>query len=1277
MNLETNENDNVTRTNIITKKKVNMSNFFNESAKANSCDLKKESGATISESKSDNILQHSSVKSTNKSFEEEPTVSSSQKTYKIDELLKKHATLNSYRQGHSSNKFSTLDKNQLVDAKPCAQSNSVISEDLMEQEMLHSESRSSMSENQAYQLQEKEAINEYSQRKYTTHEISRTEISEKIDKRATNQNKNMLGIHNIFQKHQLLPQNDKKASEHESRKEYIESSNLHLSKTGKTYTSLDVYATEKTNANNIIESYNMKPDNDPFLAFTQGKIESNSMSHQNYTERNDNRNKDKNRKMINEDLNLYERKNQLEFSSMKEIDYLSKEKIDVSNKELACEGIYKAGKRNPNASENNHDQSKYNPYDSLNKRMDELQALVKKSSTTLTGKRITSGNKSEVGCTKTQDYSSYTASTEESRYSKSTVSNNTITNVSRTASILTANQNEHSKTFSEGVSEITANSKKCSPATNTIFSHNVEPSKNSPVSSASIIEQTYGKFDKTYVEGYVDRYDIKNHTTKENNSSLSCPNKREKIDDETNIKQESESLLVEKFDVNNSGHTLKMYRVTISPTPSPSIQLPHHFKPIAHPEDFRHRESPPDAVINLATSRRAVINTPTFRITPSPEALNKRQQENQIHDKKKQIHGGKISELESKGIKDLRNNPPEYKENYLHLDVAEHITKSKISPKTSPRFPYSTVSPKSSPKTKQKVIHERTSTEANSETLSHQHKEVTNEMRYNYSKYFKNHETMNIEKIDIDSSCDSAKLYRVTISPTPSADINFNKNRRHSDSPPDAVIDLSKTHRAVINTTPLSQVSDNFALEHDTLKSKLDTTCKRQESKDTTTHVTNSLNTGIKTPEKRHEHDKIHISMNSPTQNSAYDLLRRTSPELPIKRASDIDKIKAKAILAKHRSKVNKLNENSDNKYCLSCESSYNKQYHSETILSEHLCKYCEALYTRPSKQKHHSHTPIRLKLREDKKWNNAQANQIMRKPKSIVNFKNNHKKNISLRNKSNCSQLVNKVFIKVKSDEYDITKQENHLPKEFCKYAQEEDRTKEMAQFMLKGKPKVVLNFKNMDQRRKKLYRKISNSKGVSKRCFVKIKTKSKKSFETDPKFWKQKLVEEQAEVIKEEMSHYHAEKEPKAVVRFKTGIPWEVNSSFNEKRNVKYVNKASMKIKPKKHKPPIKIRISNEEPDSGKEECSDDYNKKFVEQSIKLKYQNNKKHHVRSKKITPKVKVMFYNIAKKKKPSILVTKRPKVVLNFPRRKLIQLEVNKYSTNPEKGMCFKLFKSA
>ena len=66
-----------------------------------------------------------------------------------------------------------------------------------------------------------------------------------------------------------------------------------------------------------------------------------------------------------------------------------------------------------------------------------------------------------------------------------------------------------------------------------------------------------------------------------------------------------------------------------------------------------------------------------------------------------------------------------------------------------------------------------------------------------------------------------------------------------------------------------------------------------------------------------------------------------------------------------------------------------------------------------------------------------------------------------------------------------------------------------------------------------------------------------------------------------------------------------------------------------------------------------------------------------MRSKKTTPKIKVMFYNIAKKKKPSIPVTKRPKVVLNFPRRKLIQLEVDKYSTNPEKGMCFKPFKSA
>ena len=118
-------------------------------------------------------------------------------------------------------------------------------------------------------------------------------------------------------------------------------------------------------------------------------------------------------------------------------------------------------------------------------------------------------------------------------------------------------------------------------------------------------------------------------------------------------------------------------------------------------------------------------------------------------------------------------------------------------------------------------------------------------------------------------------------------------------------------------------------------------------------------------------------------------------------------------------------------------------------------------------------------------------------------------------------------------------------------------------------------------------------------------------------------------------------------------------------------------MKIKPKKHKPPIKIRISNEESDSDKEEWSDDCNEKFFPKSIKLKYQNNKKHYVRSKKTTPKIKVMFYNIAKKKKPSIPVTKRPKVVLNFPRRKLIQLEVDKYSTNPEKGMCFKPFKSA
>ena len=174
----------------------------------------------------------------------------------------------------------------------------------------------------------------------------------------------------------------------------------------------------------------------------------------------------------------------------------------------------------------------------------------------------------------------------------------------------------------------------------------------------------------------------------------------------------------------------------------------------------------------------------------------------------------------------------------------------------------------------------------------------------------------------------------------------------------------------------------------------------------------------------------------------------------------------------------------------------------------------------------------------------------------------------------------------------------------------------------------------------------------------------------EADPKFWKQKLVEKQTEVIREE-------KEPKAVVRFKAGILREVNSSFNKKRNVKYVNKVSMRIKPKNHKSPTKVRISNEESDSDKEEWSDDYNEKFAQESIKLKYQNNKKLYMRSKKITPKVKVMFYNIAKKKKSSILVTKRPKVVLNFPRRKLIQLEVNKHSTNPEKGMSFKLFKSA
>ena len=1256
MNLETSGNDDVTPTNTAVKKKENMSNFFNDSAKENSCDLKKESGTKRFESESDNILQHSSIKSTKRSFEEEHTDSLSQETYKIDELMKKHATLNTFRKGHSSNKFSSnkfsmLDTTQLVDTKPCAQINSVTSEDLMEQEILHSGAKSNKSENQAYQLQENEVTNEY-----TRHELSKTESSEKIDKRAINQNKNLVEIHNAFQKDQLLHQNDKKSSEHESRKECIESSNLYLSKTRKTYTSHDICATEKTSAINI-ESGNMKTDDDPFLAFTQGKIESNPMSHQKYAERNDNDNEDINRKMINEDLNLYERRKQREFSSIKEFDYLSTEQIDVSNRKPACEGIYKEAKQNINECENKHDLSKHNPYDSLNKRMDELQALVKKSSTTLTGKRITTGNKSEVGCTNTQNYSSYTTSTEKSHYSKSTMSSNSVTDASESASILATNQNEPSE---RSHSHITDES----------FSHKFESSKNSSVSSSSIIEQTYGKLDKTYIEGYVDSYDIKNHTTKENNNSIPCSNKREKIDDETNIKQESESLLVEKFDVNDSGHTLKMYRVTISPTASPSIQFPHHFKPITHPEDIRHRDGPPDAVINLATSRRAVINTPTFRITPSPETLNKKQQENQVHDRKKQIHGSDINELVCKGITDLRNNPREYKEKNLHLDVAEHITKSKISPKTSPRFPYSTVSPKSSPRTKQKVINYRTSTEGNSQTPSLQHKEVTNEMRYNYSKYFKNHETMNIEKIDIDSGHDSAKLYRVIISPTPSGDLDFNKNRRHSDSSPDAVIDLSKTHRAVINTTPLSQVSDNFKMEYDTFKSKLDTTYKRHESRDITVKVTNPLTTGIKIPEKRYIHEKSHISVNSETQKSSYDSNRRSSPELPIQNTTNIDRIESKPTLPKHRLKVNKINENSYNKYCLCCESYYNKQYHSEAIHPEDLCKYCETLCTKPSKQKHDFHTPIRLDLKEDRKLNNAQVNQIMRKPKSIVSFKNNYKRNSSLRNKKNCSQLVNKVFIKVKSDKYDITKRENNLPKEFYEYAQEEDRTKKMAQFMVNGKPKVVLNFKNIDQRRKKLYRKISNSKGVGKRCFVKIKTKSKKYFETDPKFWKQKLAEEQTEVIKEE-------KEPKAVVRVKAGIPREVSSSFNKKRNVKYVDKVSMRIKPKKNKSPIKVRINNEESDSDKEEWSDDYNEKFAQESIKLKYQNNKKLYMRSKKITPKVKVMFYNIAKKKKSSILVTKRPKVVLNFPRRKLIQLEVNKHSTNPEKGMSFKLFKSA
>ena len=246
--------------------------------------------------------------------------------------------------------------------------------------------------------------------------------------------------------------------------------------------------------------------------------------------------------------------------------------------------------------------------------MDGLQALVKKSSTTLTGKRITTGNKSEVGCTNIQNYSSYTTSTEKSHYSKSTVSSDSITNASKSASIVAANHNEHSE---HSHSHITDES----------ISHKFESSKSSSVFSASIMAQTYGKLDKRYVEGYVDSYDIKNHTTKENNNSLPCSNKREKIDDKTNIKQESESLLVEKFDVNDSGHTLKVYRVTISPTPFPGIQLPHHFKPMTHPKDIRHRDSPPDAAINLATSRRAVINTPTFRITSTPETLNKKQQE--------------------------------------------------------------------------------------------------------------------------------------------------------------------------------------------------------------------------------------------------------------------------------------------------------------------------------------------------------------------------------------------------------------------------------------------------------------------------------------------------------------------------------------------------------------------------------------------------------------------------------------------------------------------------
>lgn len=44
MNLETSGNDDVTPTNTAIKKKENMSNFFNDSAKENSCDLKKESG---------------------------------------------------------------------------------------------------------------------------------------------------------------------------------------------------------------------------------------------------------------------------------------------------------------------------------------------------------------------------------------------------------------------------------------------------------------------------------------------------------------------------------------------------------------------------------------------------------------------------------------------------------------------------------------------------------------------------------------------------------------------------------------------------------------------------------------------------------------------------------------------------------------------------------------------------------------------------------------------------------------------------------------------------------------------------------------------------------------------------------------------------------------------------------------------------------------------------------------------------------------------------------